>query len=248
MNYRGHPDRLSILPHSAGLTTLLSRLSSWLLPGSCLLCANDSGTRLLCTACQGELPALPLARCPVCAEQTTHGERCGACLKEPPHFDRTITCFPYAFPVDRIIQSLKYGHQLAVAGWGAQQLAPHLDARDFDLIVPMPLHTDRLRQRGFNQAAEIAAKFPFRPKIPVSRNQLLRIRPTPPQADLHPKERRKNVRGAFECRADLHGQRILLIDDVLTTGASANECARVLKLHGACSVTVAVLARAYKNY
>ena len=151
------------------------------------------------------------------------------------------------FPVDRVIHALKYGHQLAVAKWAGQRLAEQICREEFDRLIPLPLHPERLRERGFNQSAEIAGSLGKCLKLPVDRSIALRTRATPPQADLPHKERRKNVRGAFECRGDLSGQRLLLLDDVMTTGATVNECARVLKLHGAASVAVAVIARALRH-
>lgn len=238
---------MSILPYPAALKFFSRHLLGSLLPGSCLLCGLDSGNTAICAACQGDLPHLPEQRCPLCADRTTHGERCGACLKDPPHFDRAVAAFRYDFPLDRIVHALKYGHQLAVSGWCADQLKPLLAGIDFDRVIPLPLHTDRLRERGFNQSGEIAKALAARLAVPIDLASLVRTRATPPQADLPHKERQRNVRGAFECRADLRGQHILLIDDVLTTAATANECARILKLHGAAAVTVAVVARALKD-
>lgn len=247
MNYRGHANWMSILTYPTAVKAFADRLADGLLPASCLLCGAGSGKELICSACRADLPPLPQQRCPLCADQTTHGERCGACLKDPPHFDLTLAAFRYDFPVDRVIHALKYGHQLAIAGWCAQQLIALLKDHAFDRLVPLPLHPERLRQRGFNQSAEIARTLGARLALPVDVDTILRTRATPPQADLPHKERRRNVRGAFECRSDLTGQRLLLIDDVMTTAATANECARTLKLHGAASVTVAVVARALKD-
>lgn len=247
MNYRGRTEQKSILPQPTGVKRFVARLRDNLLPGSCLLCGSTAGGDLLCPDCRADLPPLPAQHCPQCAEPTTHGERCGACLHVPPHFDRTIACLSYDFPSDRLIHALKYGHCLAVADWCGRMLSERLAGEGFDRILPLPLHPDRLRQRGFNQAAEIAGKFQFWPKIPVDRSALQRTRATTPQAELPPKERQRNVRGAFECRRDFTGQHLLLVDDVLTTGATADECARVLKLHGAASVTVAVVCRALRH-
>lgn len=238
---------MSILPHPSGIKGLAQKLGNALLPGSCLLCGADSQDELLCPECSTDLPGLPPHLCPLCADQTTHGERCGACLKDPPHFERTIALFHYDFPLDRIIHALKYGHQLAVVPWCSRRLAKRMATDEFDLIIPLPLHPQRLIERGFNQSAEIARTLGCSLRIPVDHDNVLRTRPTPPQADLPHKERKKNVRGAFECRTDLTGRRLLLIDDVMTTGATVNECARVLKLHGADSITVAVIARALRH-
>jgi ComF family protein len=217
------------------------------LPGSCLLCGSDGPDALLCPACAADLPAPPSACCPQCAEQTTHGERCGACLTDPPHFDRTLAAFRYDFPADRIIHALKYGHQLAVANWLGHRLAALIEEAGEQLIMPLPLHPERLRERGFNQSMEIARVIGNGLNLAVDHHSLFRNRATPRQADLPLKERRKNVRGAFECTANMTGKSILLIDDVMTSGATLNECARVLKLHGAAHVTAVVAARALKH-
>lgn len=239
---------MSILPQAMirSLRHLAGRWYDALLPGSCLLCKADSRAMPLCADCAGELPPPPAMLCPQCAEPTTHGERCGACLKVPPHFDHTVTLFRYDFPVDRLIHALKYHHQLAVAPWLGARLAERLAAAG-QSIIPLPLHPERLRERGFNQSMEIARALGKALNLPVDCSSLSRLRATPRQADLPPGERHKNVRGAFACATDLTGRHIVLIDDVMTTGATVNECARVLKLHGAIKVTVAVAARALKD-
>lgn len=241
-------ESLSILPQPVmpSLKQATQRCLEALLGSTCLLCQGASRDGLLCADCTADLPTPPAATCPQCAEQTTHGERCGACLKETPHFDRTMAVFRYDFPVDRIIHALKYGHQLAVAKWLGQKIATRSES-GASLIVPLPLHPERLRERGFNQSMEIARAAAGHLGLMIDHSSVFRNRATPPQADLPVKERRRNVRGAFECSADMSGQHILLIDDVMTTGATLNECARVLKLHGAARVSVAVAARALKH-
>ena len=235
----------SILPQP--LKRTLKQLSQTLLPGSCLLCGADSGTQLLCAGCDADLPLAPQQHCPQCGEQTTHGERCGACLKDPPAFEHSYAIFCYEFPVDRIIHAYKYGHQLAVGNWAAEFIAQQVANNTYDLLIPMPLHPDRLRQRGFNQSAEIARRIAHQTAQSLDIESLTRCRATPPQAELPMKERTRNVRGAFECNTDLSGKRVLLIDDVMTTGATLREASRILKLHGASYIDVAVLARAYKH-
>lgn len=236
---------MSILPQSLQLA--LEQLQRSLLPGSCLLCENDSDTKLLCSDCNRELPQLPRHLCPQCSEQTTHGERCGACLKDPPAFEQTFASLRYEFPVDRIIHTFKYGHQLAVANWAAQIIIEKIAAYEYDRIIPIPLHPDRLRERGFNQSAEIARVIAKTLKIQLDTSSLVRTRTTPPQAELPMKERKRNIRGAFECLNDLAEQRLLLIDDVMTTGATLREASRVAKIHGASQIDVAILARAFKH-
>lgn len=238
---------MAILPQPHPLRQLGQRLASLLLPGSCLLCGADSEHDLLCPACDADLPNLPDGLCPQCGEQSARGERCGNCLKQPPHFDTTCALLRYDFPVDRLIQALKYGHQLAVAGWLGRHLASKLQDHPFDLIIPLPLHPDRLRQRGFNQALEIARAIASHHNCTLTTDCLSRCRATPAQAELALKERQRNVRNAFACHREIDGLRVLLIDDVMTSGATANECARVLKLHGAARVDIAVAARALKH-
>ena len=214
------------------------------LPHSCLLCGSDS-RNTLCPQCFDDLPRL-LSACPQCAEPAPSGECCGRCLTHPRHFDSAQAPFVYAFPLDRLIHAYKYGGELVLAPWFARQLAEKLVPADFTTIFPMPLHPHRLRERGFNQAAELAIRLGKMLKRPVDLESLQRRRATPPQAALPHKERAANVRGAFECVRSLAGERILLIDDVMTTGATADEGARTLKLHGAATVCIAVVARAVK--
>lgn len=207
----------------------------------------DAADSVICPGCTDDLPAMPQARCPQCGEPTTHGERCGACLKHAPHFDAALALMPYEFPADRLIQALKYGHHLALAAWLGQRLAQLVKTMEFDQIVPMPLHPQRLRERGFNQAVELARPIARTLKRPLLLDALERTRATPPQAELPLRERHRNVRGAFECRTDFAGRRLLLVDDVMTSGATLDECARILGLHGASQVFVAVAARAFKH-
>jgi ComF family protein len=240
---------MSILPQTFQHTwrSCFQRALDQLMPGICLLCGEAAAASLICTACHADLPGLPATRCPQCGDLTTHGERCGACMHTRPHFDRATALFRYDFPVDRIIHALKYGHQLAVARWLGEQMARQAGDCPATLIVPLPLHALRLRERGFNQSAEIARHISRLSDIDLDLRAVKRNRHTRPQAELALKARGGNVRGAFECTRDLSGQHILLVDDVMTSGATLNECARILKLHGAGSVTAAVAARALRH-
>jgi len=232
---------MSILTQSIGS---IRRACGKLLEQDCLLCSTASGEALLCPVCIDDLPRLPAQRCPQCALPTPHGERCGRCLAKPPHYDATIAPFSYDFPLDKLVQSFKYAHRLALGTWFGRQLAACAEELEADLIVPLPLHPLRLRERGFNQALELARPISAAYGWPIDAQTCSRIRNTPAQAELPWRERGKNIRGAFHCAADLSGKSIALIDDVMTTGASLNECARTLKLHGAARVTLLVVARA----
>jgi ComF family protein len=232
---------MSILTQTAAL---FSRSCARLLTQDCLLCAGESGSSLLCRACQEDLPRLPAARCPVCALPTTQGEVCGRCLAKPPHYDATCAAFRYAFPLDKLVQSFKYGHRLSLAAYFGRELAAAAENAGTDLIIPMPLHPLRLRERGFNQAHELARPVAAAWRIPLDAGSCQRTRHTTAQVELPWRERARNVRGAFACRSDFTGRRLLLIDDVMTTGASLDELARTVKLHGAAQVALLVLARA----
>ena len=239
---------------ASGVTSLAARVSAAarscagaLLPQDCFLCAAPSGEDLLCPACSSGLPYLTRERCPVCALPTPGASVCGACLKRPPHFDATQAVFRYEFPVDSLIQALKYAHRLAAADFLGRTLA-QLDAPlRPDLILPVPLSQARLAERGFNQAVEIARPLLTLLGVPLELSRIHRSRDTAPQASLPWKERAKNIRHAFECEIDLTGKTVLVIDDVMTTGATLDELARTLKAHGAARVENRVLARALKN-
>ncbi|MDR0576236.1 MAG: ComF family protein [Candidatus Accumulibacter sp.] len=223
------------------------RAVAGLLAQDCLLCGQGSGGEILCAACAADLPRLPSPHCPRCALPTPAGETCGRCLAHPPHYDRTLAVFNYGFPLDKLIQSFKYGHRLALAALLGGELARLAAASKLepapDLVVPLPLHPVRLRERGFNQALELARPVAAALGLPLDARVCERVRNTPAQAGLSWKKREKNIRGAFRCARDLPGRRILLVDDVMTTGASLEECARTLKRHGAAEVTLLVAAR-----
>ena len=161
-------------------------LQAWL-PHSCLFCGSACQATL-CAECVDDLPRLTLA-CPQCAEPTPTGEICGRCLRRRRHFDGVHAPFIYAFPLDRLIHTYKYAGELVLAPWFAGHLAEKLDSAAFDTIFPMPLHPHRLRERGFNQAAELALRLGKILRRPVDLESCQRRRATPPQAALPHKER-----------------------------------------------------------
>lgn len=223
---------------------LLGRLASvglaWF-GQDCALCGANSGPELLCPACATELPGLP-EHCPRCALPTPGASVCGSCLTHPPHFDRTTALWLYEFPCDRLVQALKYRAWLPLARFFADRLATR-PLPGIDLVVPMPLHRSRLAERGFNQAAEIARVVARRQGKPIELRGVQRVKDTPPQTALPYEERAKNVRGAFLCRLDLTGASVAVVDDVMTTGATLDELARILKGAGAARVENLVIAR-----
>jgi ComF family protein len=207
----------------------------------CALCGTDSGLEVLCSDCLSELPTLPEC-CPRCALPSPGSTVCGACLQTPPHFDGTVALWRYEFPCDRLVQALKYRARLALAACFAGCFSSRPLPR-VDLVVPMPLHKKRLSERGFNQAVEIAGSLARRMDWPLESRGAVRLRHTAPQTGLPYAERARNVHGAFECPLDLRGARVGVVDDVMTTGATLNELARVLKRAGASRVENFVIAR-----
>jgi ComF family protein len=207
----------------------------------CQLCGAESRSEMVCASCAAELPALP-EHCPQCASPSPGGLICGDCLSHPPHFDRTLALWRYEFPCDRLVHSLKYHARLALAGFFARGFAsrrlPH-----FDLVVPMPLHPRRLVERGFNQALEIAREIARHVRAPLEPRAARRVKDTAPQTGLPYDRRARNVRGAFACDQDLSGRTVAVVDDVMTTGATLNELARVLKRAGAARIENWVVGR-----
>lgn len=217
------------------------------LPQRCLLCGAPAVLALLCPACDAALPRLGATRCRVCAAPLADTSVCGACLKAPPRYHYTSAAYTYAFPLDALVQSLKYGGNLAVARLLGQALAHTVIAERVDLIVPMPLSPARLRERGFNQALEIARYVARATAIPLEPEACRRVRDTVAQATLPWKERAGNVRGAFVCDADLTGRTVAIVDDVMTTGATLDELAKNLRRAGAREVRAWVVARALRH-
>jgi ComF family protein len=215
-----------------------------LLGQDCLLCGAASGAALLCGGCNADLPWLGEA-CPQCAGPSGGGALCGACLARPPHFDVTVAVWQYEFPVDRLVHALKYGKRLALAELFGQALAAQVAGRRIDAVVPMPLAPRRLAERGFNQAMEIARWVASRAGARLEPGLAERVRDTAPQTDLPHAARAANVRGAFACSAALAGQTLAVVDDVMTTGATAEELARTLKRAGAARVENWVVARTW---
>ena len=234
---------------SQGFQGLYQPLLEALLPSSCLLCGAWSGRTPLCPGCAAELPPLPDSHCPLCLDRTTHGERCGACQMRPPHFDRVIALHAYAFPVDQLVHQLKYSARLCLARYWGSALGGKLAgvADPACRVMALPLHPGRLAERGYNQSLEIGRQLARNLDLALDCRSLVKQRATRPQAELPLKERQLNLRGAFACLTDLQGVHVLLVDDVLTTGTTLDEAARVLKLHGASQVSACVVARTLRH-
>jgi ComF family protein len=225
------------------------------LPPACLLCgerlpAGASATDF-CPICRDSMPQPAPARCPVCAVAhrtlTPSLHHCESCLRQQPPFARVFAVGPYTGTLQEAIQRFKYRGQLPLERPLGALLAETLltgGGQRPDLVIPVPLHKDRLRERGYNQALQLARQLGRRLRVPVAADLLRRVRATATQQGLDAVARKSNLRGAFAVTAPVTGQQLLLVDDVLTTGATVRECAHALRTAGAAAVEVAVLGRA----
>lgn len=221
-----------------------------LLPAQpCVLCGQMSHAGLWCEDCEYALPYLPPHVCVSCALPIPSGTHCGLCLSHPHRFSRCTALCTYTFPWDKLIQQLKFGANLALADALALKLAERIDKTQLpDLIIAMPLHPNRLSERGYNQSALLAQRLSQACGVALSPHACRRVRDTAAQSTLAYKHRRKNMRNAFVCDVDLSEKRVALVDDVLTSGASLDALAEAVIKGGAREVTVWVVARTVRNH
>jgi ComF family protein len=231
--------------------SILEATFDLLFPSRCGDCDALLPTRAaFCAPCAAQVEPLPHPRCTICAlpfQGTGDDHPCGSCLARPPAFAAVIAPYTYGGPVAGAVCRLKYAAQTDLAAPLVREIVPRLSG-PFDRVVPVPLHSTRLRERGFNQAALLAAPLAAALESRLETRALVRRRPTAPQAGLGRTARRRNVRGAFavtpSARERLEGERILLVDDVVTTAETVAACARVLRRAGVAEVVVAAVARA----
>jgi len=220
-----------------------------LLPPRCLLCgARGAGSRDLCGGCAADL-ASNSPCCPCCAlPLATPAPACGACLGRAPPFTRAWVPLRYGHPLDLLEARFKFHADLAAGRVLGEQLV-ECAARDPpqrpSMIVPVPLHVARLRERGYNQALELARPLARALGVPLRHDVLLRTRATPAQTGLDARMRRRNLRGAFAVAPGFAWpDHVALFDDVMTTGATLREATRTLRRAGVARVDVWALARA----
>ena len=239
----------AVIPADAG-----KRLLGLLLPRVCVLCSDRAAEPFnLCDGCIGDLPGMNGAcrRCALPLPAPGSG-LCARCATDPPPFRRAVAAFRYVEPVDTLIQQLKYQGDLAVAPTLGRLLARRIadaGAGGPECILPVPLHPRRLRARGFNQSLEIAKPLAAGTGIPVKRYWVKRTRDTPVQSQIQGiPARRRNVRDAFAASPRLaRYARVAIVDDVVTTGATAAELARVVLAQGVESVDLWCVARAERG-
>src|SRR3954465_3494137 len=175
------------------------KLASVLFGGSCFLC-RGAARALLCRQCVAELPRLDEPLCPRCALPSPGAVVCGRCLSQAPAYDATQAALEYRFPADALVHALKFRGELALAPLLAKLLFERISPAEIDCVIPVPLSTARLRERGYNQAVEIA-----RHLVPAKIDLAACVRPgdTAPQTGLDQEQRRHNARGAFRCTPSL---------------------------------------------
>lgn len=222
---------------------------------NCLLCDEPADAEMpICVACETELPWLG-DQCITCAlPLAAAGLTCGECLLEPPAFEQVAVPWRYGFPVDSLITRFKHNAKWPFGHLLADVLGQYLQHRFNeglprpDALLPVPMTTKRLRQRGFNQAAMLARWLSQTLEMPSEENLLLRTQDTSAQQGLDAKARKRNLLQAFALTPDavVKGRSFALVDDVLTTGATAQALARLLINAGAARVDVYCLARTPK--
>ena len=222
----------------------LQTLGRWLLPWRCLVCRERGEGGDLCGACRAALP-VAVAACARCAlPLPAPAPACRRCLRSPPPWQAAHAAFAYGFPLDRLLPRFKFHGDLAVGRVLADLWCARLPAARPAALVPVPLHRSRLRERGYDQALELARVLARHGGLPVRADALWRPRATARQSELAAKARRRNVAGAFALRGPPLPPHVALVDDVMTTGATLRACTQMLRAAGVKRVDVWVLARA----
>jgi len=233
----------------AAASRLLKPMLDFALPPRCGGCgAIVDEVDSFCAECWTKIEFLGTGGCSTCGLplEGTDIDSCARCLAKPPRLQRMRAATAYGEISRSIAIRLKYGRKVALARTMARYMAPLLDELpDNSLLVPVPLHRRRIWQRGFNQSAFVARELARRIGADFAVDALLRVRATPPLKGLSMQQRRRTVAGAFRTnpKAELRGRTVVLVDDVLTTGSSANACARVLRRAGAERVELVSWAR-----
>lgn len=244
-----------ILPD--GLRNSLLGILDVIFPPVCHLCREiipNAGELHICNGCREKLSPIGSPLCTICGApfvSTIQADHlCGDCSTTPPNFNAARAAFRFEGAVQELIHRFKYGKRIQlrrpIALLIMEQLGDAVSQWSPDFVIPVPLHDSRLRWRGFNQAILVGELLASRWRIPIVKDVLRRERETREQTTLTGAERARNVRGAFGVAdsAMVSGKRVLLVDDVYTTGSTVSECARALKKNGTEKVYVVTMARA----
>ena len=252
--------------HPNKLRDWMSKITSYLLPSVCILCSQtiQSATNL-CLACHQNLPILPY-HCFQCAQFLPQNAAeneckslsrlhplCGTCLNGRPPFERTFALFPYTFPITQLIIQLKFHRQLSHAKALSELFIQKIQSDWYknkplpDIIIPVPLHPNRLRERGFNQTVEIAKPLSQALSIPLDTRGVTRIKQTQAQSGLTSKARKENMANAFAAHHHYKDLTIAVLDDVITTGQTVTELCKILKQQGAKNLHLWCAARNGNN-
>jgi ComF family protein len=229
--------------------TLIQKLFDFCLPQHCVLCCAKTSRKIaLCEACENDLPFLK-TYCQRCGVPLPNSiTLCGACLQNPPPFDRVVPLFLYESPVSQMLANLKFHEQLVIAPIFGALLAKRLMNEHLpDCIIPVPLHEKRLRERGFNQALEIAKPLSRLLNIPLDISHCHRTRHTDAQSSLPVEERKKNMQNAFEVDISFQAKHVVIIDDIMTTGHTIAALSKALRGAGVLEIDVWCCARTGLN-
>lgn len=226
-------------------SSIKQKVLNFLFPSHCVSCGK--GGSFLCQKCRNKLIYLQQPLCTRCSKPIHTGTICQKCLSQTWDIDGIYSIFKYGGTIRQAILQFKYHNIKALADPLSNLMSAYLRRHllSFDIIMPVPIHKRRLRERGYNQSSLLAQRLSRMTNIPVVEDVLIRTKHTPSQAKSDSvDQRRKNIRNAFRCvNHDISGKRILLIDDVCTSGATLNSCAASLKSAGAASVWGFTLAK-----
>jgi len=239
------------------LVSVARRFFHAILPVQCASCdvaLSDDPVPFFCRSCWNGIQPLQGPFCPCCgrpfassyALQHSPDHLCGPCRSDPPAYTRAWSLYLYASPLQEAVRLFKYNKKVALAdALGALMNQATFEPAHIDMIIPVPLYPTRLKDREYNQSLLLADRVSRARKIPLSYDNLIRIRETAPQTNLSRAVRLKNLRRAFAVRRpqDISGRHVLIVDDVFTTGTTVNECAKTLRKGGASEVYVCTLAR-----
>ena len=227
---------------------MISRVLNYIFPSECPSCGSPTDNMSFapfCSDCWAGMRRYDGPSCRICATpfSSGHAHVCSDCLKEPPLFSKAMSFGVYEGTLSEAINFYKF-HGIKRLSGPLGRLLLGFDADGADAVVPVPLSIRGLRERGFNQSLLIAKTFSKDKSIPLIMDGLIKQKETQPQIGLSARERAKNLKGSFSATRDFKGMRLILIDDVMTTGATANECCRQLISAGAVDIRVLTLARA----